>query len=382
MTHENTALDHRPIQTRITEVIWSETGGNDIECSSKIADAVLDALRADLSPAVTVKSSLMHVIRFCIEFTDKAAGEGVSLEGLDPYDTLTDFWDTQGWDVNGPEWIDEVMSALTPTTGEREATAHECEAEIVGVNPFTVAPSAEKTWMTKTDLGAVRVAIYDALQESLFVNEHGDIEGVSTASHAAIAALIDTPTPPAAPSADVSIRTMKLSGDREEHWVRIKCGDRTFDVRNYPGEYYNRALYEYDTLRHVLFNMPKPSLRDEQYADPATPPAAPEPESVDPTVLEMMRVAASLGRVEWGTTPEHNADGHAAHVKKSVQITAEIFDQSESQQMHGVYIEGSETVIAHTGTSPNSPTHARILTGLWNKFVADAERAIAEQGEA
>lgn len=95
--------------------------------------------------------------------------------------------------------IEELVRAdLSPTTGEREATAHECEAEIVGVNPFTVALYAEKAWMTKADLGAVRVAIYDALQASLFINEHGDIEGVSTASHAAIAALIDTPTPPAA----------------------------------------------------------------------------------------------------------------------------------------------------------------------------------------
>jgi len=40
--------------------------------------------------------------------------------------------------------------------------------------------------------------------------------------------------------------------------------------------------------------------------------------------------------------------------------------------MHGLYIGGSDTVLCHTGTSPNSPTHARILTVLWNRFVEEA----------
>lgn len=91
-----------------------------------------------------------------------------------------------------------------------------------------------------------------------------------------------TPTTGEREAVDVFIRTMKLSGNRTEHWVRIKCGNRKIDVRNYPGEYYNRALYERDELRHVLLGEPKPNLRDEQYADPVdtpTPPAAPEPTS-------------------------------------------------------------------------------------------------------
>ncbi|KIC39392.1 Lar family restriction alleviation protein [Leisingera sp. ANG-M7] len=65
----------------------------------------------------------------------------------------------------------------------------------------------------------------------------------------------------------VDILEMKLSGGRLEHWVRIKCGNRTYDVRNYPGEYRNRALYERDGLRHVLLGEPKPDLMSDEYAD-------------------------------------------------------------------------------------------------------------------
>lgn len=67
---------------------------------------------------------------------------------------------------------------------------------------------------------------------------------------------------------DVSILTMRLSGNRQEHWVRITCDGRTFDVRNYSGHHLNRAEYERDTLRHVLLGEPKPDLMDEKYADP------------------------------------------------------------------------------------------------------------------
>jgi len=92
----------------------------------------------------------------------------------------------------------------------------------------------------------------------------------------------------------------------------------------------------------------------------------------DKTLLEMQKAARAIGHVEWGTTHKHDADGHADHIRKSVEITAETFGQTKKQKMHGLYAKGTETVIGHTGTSPNSPTHARILTALWNKFVDDA----------
>jgi hypothetical protein len=73
-----------------------------------------------------------------------------------------------------------------------------------------------------------------------------------------------------------------------------------------------------------------------------------------------------IGRAEWGQTPAHDADGHAAHVAESVNKTAEHFGQDGPQHMQGLYIEGTETVICHTGTSPNSAQIACALTGAWN----------------
>tara|TARA_R110000851_G_scaffold308778_1_gene467886 strand:+ start:22055 stop:22369 length:315 start_codon:yes stop_codon:yes gene_type:complete len=87
------------------------------------------------------------------------------------------------------------------------------------------------------------------------------------------------------------------------------------------------------------------------------------------TLRAMQRAALSIGKVEWGGTHELDAKGHAEQTKTSVDITAETFGQSGPQKMSGLYLEGTETVLCHTGTSPNSPTHARILTALWNNFV-------------
>lgn len=81
---------------------------------------------------------------------------------------------------------------------------------------------------------------------------------------------------------------------------------------------------------------------------------------------EIAKVVLEIGRAEWGQTHAHDADGHAAHIGDSVRMTAEHFGQTEPQHMHGVWIEGTETVICHTGTSPNSPKTARALTGAWN----------------
>jgi hypothetical protein len=32
-------------------------------------------------------------------------------------------------------------------------------------------------------------------------------------------------------------------------------------------------------------------------------------------------------------------------------------------------IAGTETVVCHTGTSPNSAAHAKIIAGLWNSVI-------------
>ena len=96
----------------------------------------------------------------------------------------------------------------------------------------------------------------------------------------------------------------------------------------------------------------------------------------DFVMKEMQQTALAIGRAEWGATNPMSMTGHKEHVGNSVRITAENFHQTGPQAMHGLYLEGSETVLGHTGTSPNSGTHARILVALWNRFVEESEIAL------
>lgn len=67
---------------------------------------------------------------------------------------------------------------------------------------------------------------------------------------------------------NITIKTMKLSGNREEHFVSIECGGREVTPYKFAGEYRNRAEYEAAVFRHVLLGHPKPDLFDPIYADP------------------------------------------------------------------------------------------------------------------
>jgi hypothetical protein len=96
----------------------------------------------------------------------------------------------------------------------------------------------------------------------------------------------------------------------------------------------------------------------------------------DLIMKEMQQAAVAIGKAEWGATKPMSMTSHKQHVGNSVKIIAENFDQTGPQAMHGLYLEGSETVLGHTGTSPNSGTHARILTALWNRFVNESEIAL------
>lgn len=84
-----------------------------------------------------------------------------------------------------------------------------------------------------------------------------------------------------------------------------------------------------------------------------------------------------IGPADWGATEAKSAEGHGADTVDSVRITAENFGQSGDQRMSGLYVAGTNTVICHTGTSPNSAETARILTGLWNHAVQQAKDASA-----
>jgi Lar family restriction alleviation protein len=98
---------------------------------------------------------------------------------------------------------------------------------------------------------------------------------------------------------------------------------------------------------------------------------------------DIVTAVTAVGEVEWGSTPAHDADGHADHVRDSVNMTAEHFGQDGPQEMHGLYLKGTDIVLCHTGTSPNSPQHARALAGAWNHLVAraDAIRATPDSDE-
>jgi len=96
---------------------------------------------------------------------------------------------------------------------------------------------------------------------------------------------------------------------------------------------------------------------------------------------DIREIVLKVGIAEWGQTEAFDADGHANHVAESVKLTTAYFDQSGPQHMHGLYIEGSGTVICHTGTSPNSPQIARALTGAWNWLHEQASAIEARSGE-
>lgn len=78
----------------------------------------------------------------------------------------------------------------------------------------------------------------------------------------------------------------------------------------------------------------------------------------------------AIGRVEWGTSLYQSDEDHASDLRDTLRITREHFGVTDEETaIHGVYLEGTGVVLAHTGMSPNSPQHARILVGAWNQLV-------------
>jgi hypothetical protein len=92
----------------------------------------------------------------------------------------------------------------------------------------------------------------------------------------------------------------------------------------------------------------------------------------------------AMGRAEWGATEAQSADEHLADFAKTLRITREHFNLEDVPvQMHGLYLEANETVLCHTGTSPNSPANAQALTGAWNWLFDQcaAIRALQSEGK-
>lgn len=95
--------------------------------------------------------------------------------------------------------------------------------------------------------------------------------------------------------------------------------------------------------------------------------------------LHIAEQVVAMGRVEWGATAEHDDAGHLAHLADSLRITREHFNfEDVSVRMHGLYLEGTGTVLCHTGTSPNSGINAQALTGAWNWLHDQAVAALAK----
>jgi hypothetical protein len=129
-------------------------------------------------------------------------------------------------------------------------------------------------------------------------------------------------------------------------WVTdpMECGQDAYDI---CVEALDDATAAHDTLWPLAMEAVQQELRDTM-----------------PT--ELADLLRKLGDVEWGATAAMDADAHAAHVRQSVELTAEHFNQSGPQQMHGLYLPGAEVVVCHTGTGPNAGNIARILTAGWN----------------
>lgn len=87
--------------------------------------------------------------------------------------------------------------------------------------------------------------------------------------------------------------------------------------------------------------------------------------SIDiPNDLET-RIRAA-GPVQWGQTGAKPDAEHLAEFATTLSETRKYFATEGDAELHGLYLDGTNFVICHTGVSPNSPLHARILTGLWN----------------
>lgn len=82
---------------------------------------------------------------------------------------------------------------------------------------------------------------------------------------------------------------------------------------------------------------------------------------------------AAVGEVEWGATKEQTNESHVSDFKDSLQNTTDTFRLPSLNELHGLYLLGTDTVLCHTGTSPNSSAHARILCGLWNWLLRNRE---------
>lgn len=89
---------------------------------------------------------------------------------------------------------------------------------------------------------------------------------------------------------------------------------------------------------------------------------------------DVIESVLAIGEVEYGTTIEQSDEAHAAEHAETLRLTREHFGTVGDVAMKSVYLKDTNVVLAHTGTSPNAEQHARILSGLWNWLVENAQK--------
>ena len=81
------------------------------------------------------------------------------------------------------------------------------------------------------------------------------------------------------------------------------------------------------------------------------------------------------GEAEWGVVLEKPDVDHVIDFISTLKMTRNTFpDMPTMTRTNGLYKKGSDVVLAHTGTSPNSPIRASLLSILWNETL----RAVVE----
>ena len=88
-----------------------------------------------------------------------------------------------------------------------------------------------------------------------------------------------------------------------------------------------------------------------------------------------IRCLQECGEAEWGVVLGKPDVDHVIDFISTLKTTRKAFPEiPEMSRMNGMYKKGSDVVLAHTGTSPNSPIRASLLSILWNETL----RAVVE----
>lgn len=83
-------------------------------------------------------------------------------------------------------------------------------------------------------------------------------------------------------------------------------------------------------------------------------------------------IAAASQNVEHGVIRNKTVEQHVDDFRRSLS-----WDTAVGTDLHGVYLDGSETVVCHTGNGPHSEANARLITFALNnlgKILDELER--------